>query len=439
MQHFTLQMPCSGPRRVKLRAPAALTQNPLWAPDLMQSCRSAPPGGQDRHNGTALRGSALRSPQHESGECMAPRRITEAEAVRAFLDRGARPIEPFPGTQRPWRCRCLRCGEVNSPRYNDIVNKGTGPCQGACRSRKLAGRLMLNATKATATMEQHGWLPLEPYPGAGKAWQCRCAQCATVKTKRLTHVRNGRARCSQCEGRSLSAAAAEDAMATAGLAPLTSYPGQQLRPWLSRCLQCGHHSTPTLASVRLRGHQCWACRATHFPPRRLLDEQQAVACMLTHGLAPLGPYPGRADAPWRSRCTTCDSQSAPVPGALPGHHQGCPVCAQQGISPTEPGDFYLAVHDGLRTLGWGVAQAGRRHLHPARRAWRPLARWRFTAAQDAWAFGRYLKQQIRSNGCPPATPTDVAPEHAWPQTVSLEDVSGAQAVRMIEEVAGPAL
>ncbi|AYN37677.1 hypothetical protein D9753_00150 (plasmid) [Streptomyces dangxiongensis] len=94
------------------------------------------------------------------------------------------------------------------------------------------------------------------------------------------------------------------------------------------------------------------------------------------------------------------------------------------------------VHDDLHTLDGG-AQGGRLHLHPARRAWRPLARWRFTAAQDAWAFGRYLKQQIRSNGCPPAPSTDTAPDQAWPQTASLYDVSSTEAIRMIEEVAGP--
>ncbi|MGW7786073.1 hypothetical protein [Streptomyces tricolor] len=317
------------------------------------------------------------------------------------------------------------------------MNKGSGACRGACRSRKIAGKLMLDPIKAAATMEQHGWLPLEPYPGAGKPWQCRCAQCATVKTKRLTHVRNGRAGCRHCAGQTFTAAAAADTMTAAGLSPLTPYPGQQLRPWLARCQNCGHLSTPTLASVRLRGHQCWACKATHFPTRRRLDEQQAVACMLTHGLQPLGPYPGRADAPWRSRCTTCDSASAPVPGALPGHHRACPVCAQQGISPSEPGDLYLVVHDDLGALAWGVAQAGRRRLHP-RRAWRPLARWRLPAAQDAWAFGRYFKQQIRSNGCPPARPTEATADHAWAQTVLLEDVSSGQAVRIIEEVAGPA-
>ncbi|MFJ3799970.1 hypothetical protein ACIPSJ_27275 [Streptomyces sp. NPDC090088] len=355
-----------------------------------------------------------------------------------MLQRGAQPLEAFPGTQQPWRCRCLRCGQINSPRYNDVVNKGSGPCRGACRSRKIASSLMHDGIKATATMEQHGWLPLEPYPGAGKAWQCRCAQCAVVKTKRLTHVRNGRARCTHCTGRVTEAAAATTIMTASGLVPLTPYPGLELRPWLARCLRCGHLGTPTLSSVRLRGHQCWACHATAFPAQRVLDEQQAVACMLTHGLHPLDPYPGRTDTPWASQCTTCDSFSAPVPRTLPGHHRGCPVCARQDISPSEPGDLYLVLHDGLHALGWGVTQAGRRRLHPTRRAWQILARWRFAAAQDAWAFSRHIKQQIRGNGWPPAAQAEEEADPTWAQTASLKHVSCAQAVRIIEEIVGPA-
>ncbi|MGW6521704.1 hypothetical protein [Streptomyces sp. NPDC054962] len=236
----------------------------------------------------------------------------------------------------------------------------------------------------------------------------------------------------------MSASTAEEIMTAADLAPLVPYPRQQMRPWLSRCRRCDHLGTPTLASVKLRGHQCWACKATPFPTRRPLDEQQAVACMLTHGLEPLDPYPGSANAPWKSRCTTCDSDSTPVPGTLPGHHRGCPVCARLDISPMEPGDLYLAVHDDLRALGWGVAQPGRRHLHSARRAWRPVARWQFPAAQDAWVFGRHLKQQIRGNGCPPAPQADAAPDTAWAQTVLLDHISSVHAVQIVEEVAGPA-
>ncbi|MEV7283013.1 hypothetical protein AB0O01_00330 [Streptomyces sp. NPDC093252] len=369
---------------------------------------------------------------------MPPRKITEIEAVRVLLERGARPLEPFPGTQRPWRSQCLRCGQVNSPRYNDIVSKGGGACKGACRSRKIAGRLRHDATRAAATMRANGWLPLDPYPGAAKPWRSRCAQCAAVVVKRFSHVRNGRAGCTRCTGRGMDPETAAALMASAGLTPLAPYPGQQLRPWLARCLNCGHLSTPTLASVRLRGHQCWACRATPFPTRRRLDEQQAVACMLTNGLEPLDPYPGRSDAPWKSRCVTCDSQMTAVPGALPGHHRGCPYCAQQDISPAEPGYLYLAVHDELQVLGWGVAHQGRPRLHPARRAWRCLARWHVSAAQDAWALARHFKQQVRAEGSPPAPQADAAPPVAWAQTVLLRHLPGSQAVCLIEEFAGPA-
>jgi hypothetical protein len=38
---------------------------------------------------------------------------------------GLEPIEPFPGVVKPWRCRCMKCGNVVSPRL-DAVRNGIG-------------------------------------------------------------------------------------------------------------------------------------------------------------------------------------------------------------------------------------------------------------------------------------------------------------------------
>lgn len=97
--------------------------------------------------------------------------------------RGAEPLVPFPGTQKPWRCRCLVCGGESSPRYNDVINKGSGVCRGACRSRKISDGLRRDATEAVVVMRAWGWEPMEHYPGAGKQWSCRCMQCGSVYPK----------------------------------------------------------------------------------------------------------------------------------------------------------------------------------------------------------------------------------------------------------------
>src|SRR3974390_2876242 len=109
-----------------------------------------------------------------------PRRIPEAVAIQAMLERGAQPLVPFPGTQNPWRCECLTCHEISCPRYNDVVNKGTGPCNKTCRSRKIAAKLARDGAEAVAVMLRFGWEPIDEYPGAGKSWRCRCVQCGII-------------------------------------------------------------------------------------------------------------------------------------------------------------------------------------------------------------------------------------------------------------------
>jgi hypothetical protein len=159
-----------------------------------------------------------------------PRKVTEDDAVKAMHDRGTRPLEPFPGTQLPWKCRCLTCGEVSYPRYNDVVNKGTGACSKTCRSRKIAARLTRDRAEAAAVMLKRGWNPLEDYPGAGKRWSCRCIHCGAIKPKRLSHVQKGLGGCTNCAGRDITDGSARQLMRQADLEPLVGYP-KSLQPW----------------------------------------------------------------------------------------------------------------------------------------------------------------------------------------------------------------
>jgi len=42
----------------------------------------------------------------------AARRKNPDSAAEWMRDRGLEPLEPYPGSKRPWKCRCLRCGSV---------------------------------------------------------------------------------------------------------------------------------------------------------------------------------------------------------------------------------------------------------------------------------------------------------------------------------------
>ncbi|MEH0548024.1 hypothetical protein OG381_36535 [Streptomyces sp. NBC_00490] len=366
-----------------------------------------------------------------------PRKVTEAEAIEALTSRGARPIEPFPGTQLPWMCLCLTCNAVSAPRYNDVVNKGTGVCNKTCRSLKIAAKLTRDGAQAAAVMLTWGWDPLEDYPGAGKPWSARCVHCGVIKPKKLSHVQNGRGGCTNCAGRDVTDEPARKLMTEAGLEPLVGYPGS-LQPWLCRCMRCSHVGTPTYAKVRARGRQCWSCRSEKIADALRLDEAEAIASMLEKGLEPLVPYPGSTDLPWRARCLTCETVLAPGPTLhnIRGPQGGCPTCAERGINPARPGHLYLVVHDGHRALKWGIANLDQRITQHVSQGWRLVARWNFELTGDAWAFERQIKTWVRGRGIPPALTAGQMKYGGHTETAFLADIDLDLVRQYIESLTG---
>ena len=349
-----------------------------------------------------------------------PRRVAEPDAVRAMRERGAIPIEPFPGTQKPWRCRCSVCGEESFPRYNDVVNKGTGACNGKCRGARISARLRRDPAEAEAVMLANGWEPLEVYPGANAPWLARCAHCGAIKAKKFAHVERGNGGCTRCSGRDISDAEARAVMREADLDPLAEYMGS-LTPWLCRCLRCNALVRPCYAKVKRRGHQCWSCRSDKIADALRLDEEDAVASMLAKDLEPLTPYPGSTEIPWKSRCGICGSVVDPSPTLhnIRGRQRGCARCAGRGIDPTRAGLLYVVVHSGRAALKWGIANSERRLDQHTSQGWSVVARWNFEKASDAWAVERQIKAWVRGRGIAPAMTKEAMKYRGYTETASV--------------------
>lgn len=240
----------------------------------------------------------------KGSRCPCHRRPPEAEAAEVLRGAGYEPLERYPGSRVPWRCRCLCCGEERAVLYGEARKGVRCPCQ-----RRGA---------AAAVMRAAGYEPLVPYPGSGAPWLCRCITCDQERSPWYASVRRG-ARC-PCH-RSTDAAAI---MRVAGFEPLAPFPGTR-SPWHCRCVHCGQEYTPTLHDVR-GGVRC-PCRPRPLPAAGchttaptnsaattgiplLATREQAVADMRHAGYEPLKPYPGPS-FPWRARCTSCGEHRAP--------------------------------------------------------------------------------------------------------------------------------
>jgi hypothetical protein len=349
-----------------------------------------------------------------------PRRVDPDFAHQIMLDAGAQPLTPFPGTQLPWRSLCLDCGDIVTPRYND-VRRGNGVCFGRCRAARISAALRRDAGDATSVMLQHGWEPVAPYPGAGKAWKCRCIGCASIKDKRLSHVQEGRGSCTVCSGKEVTGKSACAVLHGVGLTPLVPYPGSQLA-WLSRCDAAGHIVAPTYAKVKYRGDGCYHCRGRKISARLRLSESDARASMLSAGLDPLDPYPGSVEVPWRARCLTCASVVAPRLHGIRGGQGGCRYCATHGLDPSRPAYVYLVEHPDFGALKVGIATSPDRLKTHVRGGWQSVAVWDTDDGHQARAVEVAAISWMRSRGAPPLSRMEM-PYGGHTETASTADVA----------------
>ncbi|CAB4776906.1 MAG: hypothetical protein F2927_04955 [Actinobacteria bacterium] len=47
-------------------------------------------------------------------------KIPEAEAVELMLAKNLKPLETYPGRAKPWKCKCLICENIVTPRLASI-------------------------------------------------------------------------------------------------------------------------------------------------------------------------------------------------------------------------------------------------------------------------------------------------------------------------------
>jgi hypothetical protein len=148
-------------------------------------------------------------------------------------------------------------------------------------------------------MIEHGLEPLEPYPGAGRQWRCRCLRCGAEVAPRYSNIQQGWGGCPACRRAASSArqrgpkADAIEVLRAAGLEPLEPYQGVMM-PWQSQCRTCGNQVTPLLNNIKKGQRGCKWCAG------RAIDPAEAAAVMRAAGLEPLPRGPPGATAVARS-------------------------------------------------------------------------------------------------------------------------------------------
>ncbi len=253
------------------------------------------------------------------------RRVPEGDAISDMLEAGVKPISTYPGTAHPWQALCLECGEIVSPRLNNVRN-GHAAC------KYCAGK-SLTREKAVSLYLSAGAKPTEEFETVNTPWSGECLNCGADVQPRLSDLRRGQGPCKSCgsklsaKTRKLGAEEAQARMLEAGAKPLE--PWEEKRgisdPWLCQCLTCENIITPTVHAISNGQGPCIHCGVKSGSEKNRLDPELARKVMVASGFEPLAAYPG-AGEPWMCRCLKCGSEASRRLASIK-NGIGCRECA----------------------------------------------------------------------------------------------------------------
>jgi len=265
--------------------------------------------------------------------------VDPVEAVKLMKKSGFKTLIPYPGSNLPWKSQCLKCKKVTSPTYWNVA-KGIG-----C---KFCGGRAVDPKDAEKIMKSRGFKTLEPYPGATKNWLVRCNKCRR-EFNTVFHSSNTINRCKYCAEVEVDESELLQKLKELKLKPLEKYQSAKV-PWKCKCLVCHHTVQPTWNRIKQgRGH-CAYCA------QRRVDIPVAIKFMKTMGLKPLVEFPG-SKKPWKCRCLVCGLEVSPRWGDLQSGQGGCSNCADWGLNYQKPGYIYLITHENLNAHKIGIANS----------------------------------------------------------------------------------
>lgn len=170
--------------------------------------------------------------------------VTEELAVKVMKKAKLKPLVPYPGSKKNWKCECLKCGKTVFPNYGDI-NQGDGGC-------KYCAGHFVEPEAAIALMLAANIRPLEPYKDSGTRWKSQCLVCKKNISPTYNTVQQRGSACKYCAKKYIDPEDAIAIMIQAKLEPLVPYPGSQVA-WKCKCLRCGREVQPAYTTIQGRG------------------------------------------------------------------------------------------------------------------------------------------------------------------------------------------
>jgi hypothetical protein len=196
--------------------------------------------------------------KNKSGAKPLNHEIAEAVMIKA----GIQPLEPYVKNSHKWKSKCLKCGAIIYPRYNDIKQRGGGGCK-SCAITKMANSMTLPSEKVLEVMLKANLKPLEEYKRATKRWKSKCLICNKIVYPSYSNVSRGRNGCVYCSKQEVDPEDVVKRMIKSKLKPLEPYKSNRTK-WKCECMKCGEIVYPKYSNVFSGSGGCVYCMETGF-------------------------------------------------------------------------------------------------------------------------------------------------------------------------------
>jgi recombinational DNA repair protein (RecF pathway) len=279
------------------------------------------------------------------------------------------PLEPFKSSKSKWKCKCMKCNKVVYP-YHTAIKQGRGGCIYCAKGQYV------DPEEAVQLMLKANLKPLEPYKGSGLRWKCLHIPCNQIVYPMYSSIQQGGGGCVKCAGVAKNTdEEARKVMLLANLEPLEVYESAKAK-WKCKCLRCGNTVYPQYSHVQQGGSGCKYCAIGQY-----VDPEQAKLFMIENGFEPLSDYV-QAHAKWESIHVKCGNKVRPSYSDIQQGRGGCKYCAVSGFQYGKPSYLYLISHPefGAHKVGIGnkvKSKSNDRLYRHAQEGWDLLHVWDF--------------------------------------------------------------
>jgi hypothetical protein len=301
----------------------------------------------------------------------------EKEMRKANLE----PLEPFKSSKSKWKCKCLKCGKTVYP-YHTAIKQGQGGCVYCAKGQYV------DPDQAFKLMMKADLKPLEPYKGSGLRWKCLHIPCNQIVYPMYASIQQGQGGCIHCAGIAKKTDEyARKVMLESSLEPLEEYINANAK-WKCKCVKCGNIVFPTYSAIQSGHGGCIHCAKGQY-----VDPEEAKNFMVAHGFEPLTPYKGY-HAKWECVHVKCGNKIETKYGDIQRGREGCRYCSISGFRYDRESYIYLITHKEFGAHKVGIANKvkvksnDRLYRHMAE-GWEVVQVWNF---QDGWIVARIENQ-----------------------------------------------